>query len=328
MKKHFLLIIFSLTFLSGFSQDYTLTVHEENYEHLSNDTVIISDSINEGSQWHRLPMFFNPNFIKSKGDPNFEVFQIFTPYHELGYNGDCDGELNLTPFGLGANVEFRHNPNDPTSNISYHTDGNAGTRIFKVQYRNMVFEGYSPADKINFQFWWHETTGIFEFRYGELSISDRNKAFKGANTPYVSIGVDTNDSDGEPGIWRYYHGDVMNPEIEEKRVLVHRLDTLPHQGLVYRFTPTFLTGVDNNNPFKGFNLYPNPSENGKVFLDHLPVDEKITATVYGIKGERILTKVLNPMVEQNQINIETPGVYLLQLKSKSGYSATRKIWVK
>jgi hypothetical protein len=98
--------------------------------------------------------------------------------------------------------------------------------------------------------------------------------------------------------------------------------------LIYRFVPTFFTGIDDNNPFKGFTLYPNPSTNGTIYLDQLPKEVNTTVSVIDMTGKMVKQINLNSNEIKQSIKIENPGIYVIKLASEIGYTASRKVLVK
>lgn len=335
MKKLFTLTLLLALAISSYAQEYILEVEEGNYEFLIGDTSLIKDSIKQSDKYF-LNFLFRPKF---NGDTsrnlNREYFEI-NPLNwaDFLYFND-QGSLRLYPFGLGIKtgtgttpIKYQKNTNDTLSNISYVVEGGVGKRTFKAQYRNMLYEEANIGDKINFQVWWHEATGVIEYHYGKINITNFGKAFGGSDTaPYVILNADTNKHDEVEELWHSYYGNPKSPSVQKALYDIKRLNTIPNEGLIYRFVPTFFTGIDDNNPFKEFKIYPNPSSNGTIYLDQLPKEENIVVSVIDLTGRLVKRVSLNAQEMKQSFTIDNPGIYVIKLESESGYTASRKVLV-
>lgn len=111
-------------------------------------------------------------------DLGTDEFTIFDKKFTLG---------GATPIGISkwGNVEI-HNAEsvviiDPfhsaildslqaMTEVSVRVDGKPGSKIVKIQWKNMNFEGVSTEMFVNFQLWIHQLSGKVEFFYGPHTI--------------------------------------------------------------------------------------------------------------------------------------------------------------
>lgn len=70
----------------------------------------------------------------------------------------------------------------PTTEISVRVDGKPGSKIAKIQWKNMNFEGVSTEMFVNFQMWIYQWNGKVEFFYGPHTIGcdETNPDLQGA----------------------------------------------------------------------------------------------------------------------------------------------------
>jgi hypothetical protein len=70
----------------------------------------------------------------------------------------------------------------PTTEVTAMASGKPGSRVVKIQWKNMNFEGASSETFVNFQLWLFEVNGRVEFFYGPHSIGcdESDPALQGA----------------------------------------------------------------------------------------------------------------------------------------------------
>jgi hypothetical protein len=90
-----------------------------------------------------------------------------------------------------------------------------------------------------------------------------------------------------------------------------------------RFTSDVTLRV-NNDAIKGFNLYPNPVTNGRLFINTLSNSEK-KIQIFDVLGK----KVLFTNLKGREINVSKlhSGVYIIKI-IEEGKTATRKLVIK
>jgi hypothetical protein len=108
-----------------------------------------------------------------------------------------DGSLlYLTEAGLPSTLNDEISPMEadirPRSNgtayIAHTTEGNAGNRIFKIEYHNMGFnDDTTHNDSASYQIWFYEN-GVIEFLYGPSSVRNSASWYDGETGPAVYMG--------------------------------------------------------------------------------------------------------------------------------------------
>jgi len=94
--------------------------------------------------------------------------------------------------------------------------------------------------------------------------------------------------------------------------------------------PTFaqsnaaLAQNDGTENIKGLNIFPNPVNNGKVYISTKQNLAK-TIEIYDVLGKKIVSQILYG--KELKISDLNPGVYILKIK-EGEFSATRKLVVR
>ena len=323
MKKITFLSALLAVSLSATAQDfYTFSKSEATYEDLT-DAV----SINNGETWW---------FIDAIGP-------ITSPF-PLSIFGE---DFNLIGFNSGDFVIFENNedkasflhplftltidrgfPNSSQSPISYKVEGNEGSRILKLELKNVGvatefnFEAPNPDESItylNFQIWFYEEDSSIEYHYGDHNITDLsvlnddsislvgfelyNTLEEGSERAGLVYGEIT-----EPSYFEFADENDMPDNPEETLTL----DAVPQPNTVYRFAlnPASVDDVTKT----AFSLYPNPATERL----NVSFNESIYTTyqVYDLTGREIISGTING--ENNtQINVGSlqTGTYLLKVNN-------------
>jgi len=218
---------------------YSLNYNQSTYNELSNPVIL--DTTNYGNS-----------------DYDWAIPIGFT-FHELGYSWDSIGinESGVVGFGDDPGVinvaAFLYVIGDKDglylpsqqSYISYKTEGNPGSKILKIQWRNFGMRDFNNNyqttynDTINFQIWLYEGTGCIEVHIGNCNVININLYKNGAmfsneTGPYIAI-----DFDGVPYYPTYAEGDPINPtaSINPYNDTLMSLTSTPPSGMVYVFCP-------------------------------------------------------------------------------------------
>ncbi|HBK82471.1 MAG TPA: T9SS C-terminal target domain-containing protein [Flavobacterium sp.] len=83
-------------------------------------------------------------------------------------------------------------------------------------------------------------------------------------------------------------------------------------------------GTEANTTIEGLSIYPNPVNNGKLFVNSkLSLEKEIQ--IFDVLGKKVFEIITN----NKEINISNvmPGVYIIRIREKEA-SATRKLIVK
>lgn len=318
-----LFIITTLFFSADvFAQSYSFTVSNEAYQHLQGST-----SLNEGRTWDD-PDYEVPIGFKFKVFGNEFENVYFDGYSELMFLNNDNDEISIAAIDFLDVIDRAYDlDNDEDgpgslSNISYLLDGQAGSRIFKFELRNVGFyEDISAFDSSvsygNYQIWLYENSNIIEFRYGESNII-KSVVYDDVAGPVVMIADDYEVFFDDIHSAVMLSGSPTNPQLnvfDKKRIDFENfpyLNDLIPNGTVYRFTPTDVIGVEKVVKNKAFaSVYPNPANNVVNIKNANFQYEKVT--VKNIFGQ--VVQEINEYTEQVDISDLPSGVYFINLFS-------------
>lgn len=211
---------------------------------------------------------------------------------------------------------------DNTSKISYKLEGASGSKILKVQWKNVRVRSGQPNNFVNLQIWLHQS-GVIEYRYGPASASNAS-GYTQATGP--SIGISYSAFSLTPmfeKIWIY--GTPPNIMIDSVRNLnFPNIWGVPANGTVYRFAPKNLS-VSTANTNDGFSVYPNPA-NTILHISTRAFDAPVKATLIDIQGKIVAEYLLDGQTKEYSISTATlpNGIYEVVLQAKQ-QTITRKI---
>lgn len=230
--------------------------------------------------------------------------------------------IDLTDREISASGNF--------STISYKTDGNLGSRIFKMEYKNVGLyeedaELSTTNDYLSFQTWIHEGSNVIEYRYGPKNIS--NNQYIDTNNIGIYAGsffFDTilngisvgGGSGNESPIY-------VNDTAFEGYLGSGAYSGLPMEGTVYRFAPASLGFSKNSLVPTNFVVSPNPiNSNSALKINSKEKFEDFE--IYNLIGN----KVASGKVENNKIQLGNfeQGNYFITLSNRRT-SATEKFVV-
>lgn len=261
--------------------------------------------------------------------PNLLVGGLFDSY---SYDYDA-----LLPFIIPTALQFQNRANitgnDP-SLIQYTTEGETGSRIFKMEFANAGF--YLEADALqtmdifsNVQIWVYETTNCIEFHYGPNSITNEALLLDGDPGHVVGLVASTGDqfSTGDFTYSMSLRGDPANPtenELENGNSYddASYLTSHPADGQVYTFCPdaspvnTRQTSIDLD-----WSIYPNPVEETMTINTQDITDGSYQ--ILSIDGKLITEGKIN--FNQQNINVQNyaPGHYLTKVSTNEGFNVKR-----
>jgi hypothetical protein len=159
-----------------------------------------------------------------------------------------DGSLlYLTEAGLPSTLNDEISPMEadirPRSNgtayIAHTTEGNAGNRIFKIEYHNMGFnDDTTHNDSASYQIWFYEN-GVIEFLYGPSSVKNLASWYDGESGPGVYLGSWDTLNETVIGLG----GNPNSPTVYDQWDDFASLNAMPRANTVYTFTPAFTGNV-------------------------------------------------------------------------------------
>jgi hypothetical protein len=306
MKSIFSVIFFVIWIANHSHAQYTVEYSTDNYIGLVNaDTVDESQFYVVNNITHYLPVpigfgyeiegeFYDSITIADKGYVIFE--NVNAEYFISVY--DC------------LMKDFNDDPMN--SSLLYTTEGTAGNRIFKLEYKTMGFvNDLENDDFISFQLWLYESCEKFDVRIGDHQIN--SDVFFTNEAPWI-------------GVYRYnswllnMSGSPFNPVLDST---ITTLDGHPSVNTVYTFSNC---SANINELNQTFSIYPNPvndqltvmSEN---FIEDLEID------VFDLLGMKVDSIVINGTSNNQIIEVEhlSKGAYLLVLTSNGQKSSYKVI---
>ncbi|MBZ0099379.1 MAG: T9SS type A sorting domain-containing protein [Taibaiella sp.] len=214
---------------------------------------------------------------------------------------------------------------DNTSKISYKLEGASGSKILKVQWKNVKVRSGQPNNFVNLQIWLYQS-GVIEYRYGPASASNAS-GYTQATGP--SIGISYSPFDLSPifeKIWIY--GTPPNITIDSaKNGNFPNIWGVPTNRTVYRFAPKNLSvsTIDNS---EGFSVYPNPA-NTVLNISKQAFGTPVKATVIDMQGKVMAEYLLEDQTKEHSISIAAlpNGIYEVLLQTKQ-QTTVRKIEIR
>ena len=331
--KHLFTLSFSFLLLQGIQAQtlpYFLTVDQAAYTPLEN-----AISVNNGQVWDDLdiqtPLGFNFQLWGQTTSTLFWYGEL-TAFNIAGLPG-----VNVTPalIAFGADLIDRGNESGLSqSPISYKTEGQPGSRIFKMEWKNAgFFEDPSGTAFTNLQVWLYEGSNDIELHFGPTQLNDQD-VFSDLSGPMIGFIDQFFVANG--GLFQnlyYLTGSVDQPTFQS--ITLASVDTLqqtlngaPDSGLVYRFS----TVVDVEDPAQAaYNVQVFPT----LVQDVLTIDisnqsglseKQAQFTVMDLTG-RVLRNG-SVTAERTQVNLsELPsGMYVVHIFSAPGIAEGRKVW--
>ncbi|WP_317899832.1 T9SS type A sorting domain-containing protein [Aurantibacillus circumpalustris] len=188
---------------------------------------------------------------------------------------------------------------DATSRISYATNGTAGSKILKVQYKNFKLSYGQGGNFINTQIWYYQQTGVIELHYGPRSTNNAS-GFNTSNGPNIGIFYSP-DNFGSCYEKLWCNGSPGNLSLDSAATLVFSaMSGVPDQGTVFKFTPkttatVSTVSVNELSKANGFELFPNPASTAveikgdfaSARLDVYDLTGKIVKQISGIATNTI-----------------------------------------
>jgi len=315
-----ILILLSFIYLNGKAQElpYTITILNEPFQELG-ETI----SLSNGEIWddpnYTIPLGFNFQLIDEVANSMVTAYpgsQLLLALEEQALN-------TVTPFGDDI-IDAGPNEKIGISPISYAVEGNEGSRIAKIEWLNVGFydefvELATTSNRISFQVWLYEGSNIIEYRYGQNSIKNEDVAFAFGG-PMVGM---TKNFDLNNFVWEsfwFLGGDPLNPTVSNFTDNVNPPDAsillnanIP-DGLVYRFTPTFVS-VPEVSSSQNLKVYPTRGNNN-IQLDWNGQNSNMI--IYDISGRNVMSQQVSNGVQKIDISHFAAGTYLLSVIDKEG----------
>lgn len=320
MKTKLTLFLFlSMGFFINAQYTYNFNVSNEPYTDLTGST-----SLNNGQVWddptYAIPIGFDFQI-------STEVFNtIYFP--DFGLGGSLSNVFDefvqdafalMIPIGQDI-IDLGDWTGVSQSNLSYKTEGVAGSQILKIEWNNVGFwEDMTGADYMNFQVWLYEGSNIIEYRYGPNQINNPQGSFEGETGPIVYliplINFDTDEIEEDAYL---LSGDPSNPTVivveagDEPQGPIALQGMIP-DGTVYTFTPQNLSVGDFETI--DFAVYPNPAGN---YFNIRANALEYQVNIYNNLGQKV--KHFDNSSTQIDVTGLPAGLYLIEVETERGSS--------
>jgi hypothetical protein len=322
--KLLLFVLLSTGFLINAQNGYNFSVTNEPYNNLVGST-----SLNNGQIWDDLGYAVPIGF-------DFQISaQVFSTIYfpDFGLGGtlsnvfdedDEDAFALIIPIGQDL-IDLGYGIGGSQSNLSYKTEGTAGSQILKIEWNNVgFFDDQTTSDFMNFQVWLYEGSNIIEYRYGPNQINNPQGSFEGETGPIVALFPLINFDIGEFEEDAYFiSGDPSNPTV----IIVEAGDE-PHgpialqgmipDGTVYTFSPQNLS-VDDYATID-FAVYPNPAGN---YFNIRANALEYQVNIYNNLGQKV--KHFDNSSTQIDVTGLPAGLYLIEVETERGSSIKKLI---
>jgi len=331
IKNLLILMLVGLT-SSMQSQSYNFSVSSGTYSDIEG-----SVSLNNGITWddpqYLIPIGFNFLYFDSTIDKIY--------ISEWGYGGELTTEESdtgiqalLIPYGADiidrgydfAN-EYEYTPNS-LSNISYLLEGEKGSQVLKIEWKNVGFFDELDEDNVsndftNFQLWLYEETNDIEIHFGPNSITQPYLSFEGYTGSYVGLfPLYDFDEDTvlEDGI--VLSGNPSAPNvILTNSIYEHYLNGVIPNGTIYKFTNNIVGISEYLNNSIQLSIHPNPTvEYFKISFDsYTRIVNKIS--ILNLNGQNI--RNVNRSNNTIDISYLNSGVYFVEIETAVGIVTKR-----
>lgn len=229
---------------------------------------------------------------------NNPIFAIVAPF-----------EVDIIDRGYDSSVSL--------STISYKVDGSAGSRILKIEWKEVG--SYGEFDNtggilnmyISFQAWIYEGTNVIEYRYGANTINDAPIFYEGETGAVIGTAL----TDGNTGlVANLISGTVANPIFG---LPVLPINGTPANGTIYRLTPIGgSSSVAENQLSQSLKAWPNPVSD--VLNLELKNQEQAELSLYNLQGQKVKQQSLTESRSSLDLSDLPAGAYLIRMEGQSG----------
>lgn len=261
------------------AQEYTFINSTNDYSELNSGT-----SITTAAPWDdpegTIPLGFDFQFF-------FDTTLNTLYLDELGLGGELTSTTTYTTpvpilyvfwvdlIDRGYDFDNEEATSGSLSSISYLTEGTEGSRICKIQWKNVGFYGDIDAnatstDFVNFQLWLYEGSNVLEVHFGTSSVLDYDVSLEGENGPIIGLVSSFNYTTGEQeGDAFALTGDPASPVLAKSDdIFLSQLSGIPADGAVYKFMPAATSGSLVGTYIPSAQVFPNPTTGEvQIFTD-------------------------------------------------------------
>ncbi|MCB0641811.1 MAG: T9SS type A sorting domain-containing protein [Phaeodactylibacter sp.] len=266
---------FNAQFLQA-QDPYYFLAYSEPYEELTGTT-----SLNNGQTWD------DPEYAVPIGF-DFEIFgDVINQVYFIGLGGALgtgdyysESVSLVLPYYTDI-IDRGSNSGVSMSDISYATTGDAGSRIFTLQWTNVGFYNELTSgtndDFISFQMRFFEGSNNIEFHYGASSIDPANDPHDGFDGPLLGFFENLDFNNYTVDAIYYLDGATDDPTLTETDLagyytLDGTLDGNPADGQVYRFSTVDPSNTLDRAFTTALNVYPTVVQQ-EVYVEVDDLDE-------------------------------------------------------
>jgi hypothetical protein len=323
-KIFFYFFAFALPTVATAQNAYNISVFNEPYQDLTDPI-----SLNNGTVWddptYAIPLGFNFQISTH----NFNTVYIVEDYlgGTLSSSPDTGSGIAAYIALIGQDIiDLGFDSGISLSPLSYKLEGSAGSRILKIEFKNVGFyEDSTISDFMNFQVWLYEGSNTIQYRYGPRQINNPVESYQGETGPVVGFLPSFDNNLGELAEDGYaFEGNPANPTI----VVLHPGDifenaltgTIPN-GTVYQFEVNPLSVEENDTD--NFQLYPNPVKN-RLLLQS-PITASLKVKIFNLEGKLLSNENLT-VEKETSIDISQlqSGIYFLSIQDENGITEIKK----
>lgn len=215
----------------------------------------------------------------------------------------------LLPFACDL-IDRGYDSGTSLSPLSYKVEGNTGSRILKIEWKNVgsYDEGEPYSMYMNFQMWLYESTNVIEYHYGPGMINNPAVFYYGEPGPLVGVAT-IDDVNYEFLNIHFLNGPAASPVLS---VNLETISGTPANGTIYRFSPLFTNIESDYNEDSKIFITPNPSSEFIKINNLGTTDSDIK--IYDLTGRVVLERKIN--AENNIVEIShfQSGIYLLNIR--------------
>lgn len=156
---------------------------------------------------------------------------------------------------------------------TYTVSGSAGSRIMKLQFKNVKFpHDFTSSDYMNYQVWLYEADMSVEMHFGSSAVNHPDEAY------YPMLG---GPAIGSKGCW--LKGAATSPVADTTGGV--RITGTPANGTIYKFTPTG-TGIDEVHN-AAVAVYPVPAHNELNIDIDMQYAGPFSIAIYDMQGRMV-----------------------------------------
>jgi hypothetical protein len=282
---------------------YNFSVHSGTYSDL-----IGSISLNNNMTWDDPDYVVNLPFQFILNGNNSVTSLVFDGLGSdlSGYNMPGSFSDYLLPFSCDL-IDRGYESGTSLSPLSYKVEGNTGSRIVKIEWKNVG--SYAEGDPynmfINFQLWLYEGTNVFELHFGQNNITDPNTFYyfeTGANIGILSY----NEMLDSLFNINLLNGPATSPQLT---ALLEPINGTPANGTIYRFSPVTLDISAISAVSSSVSLYPNPA--GDIVEIFNPGKEITQVYFHDQTGRLVMITSVSPGSQSIDVSGLSGGLYII-----------------